>query len=412
MRIAVIGTGIAGLGAAYLLSRSHDVEVFEQDGRVGGHTNTVPYTEPGGRHLALDTGFIVHNRENYPNLVRLFGELGVATQDSEMSFSVACERCGLEYSGARPWMQGGNLTSPTFLPLLREIVRFMRTAPRAAAERDDETLRAFADREGYSAAFRDHFLVPLTASIWSTSPAQTGDFPARYAIRFFENHGMLRFRRFRWRSVAGGSDVYVRAILDRLPGRVHAGRGVRGVRRDADGVVLRTDGHEPARFDAVVVATHPDQALALLDDPTGDERRLLGAFAYTENETILHSHDGLLPRRRSARAAWNYRIMDCRSPAPTLTMTYDLNRLQRLQTDRHYLVTLNRGIEIPEEHVIERLSYAHPRYTTESLRAQGKLHGIAGAGRTWYCGAWQGYGFHEDGFASAVRVARGLGVRW
>ena len=254
--------------------------------------------------------------------------------------------------------------------------------------------------------------MPLTASIWSTPPAQTGDFPARYAIRFFENHGMLRFRRFRWRTVAGGSDVYVRAILDRLPGRVHTGRGVRGVRRDADGVVLRIEGHEPVRFDAVVVATHPDQALALLDDPTDDERRLLGAFAYTENETILHTHDGLLPRRRSARAAWNYRIIDCRSPAPTLTMTYDLNRLQRLQTDRHYLVTLNRGIEIPEEHVIERLSYAHPRYTTESLGAQGQLHHIAGAGRTWYCGAWQGHGFHEDGFASAVRVARGLGVRW
>ncbi len=412
MRVAVVGTGIAGLGAAYLLSRRHEVEVFEQAGYVGGHTNTVPTPLPDGRVLALDTGFIVHNRENYPNLIRLFDELGVRTQESEMSFSVSCARCGLEYSGARPWTQWQNLRSLAFLALLGEIVRFMRTAERAAARHEGETLAQFVARSRYSRRFRDHFLVPLAASIWSTSPAETLDFPASYAIRFFANHGMLRFRRFRWRTVTGGSQTYVRAILERLDGPVHTGDGVRAIRRDESGVAVTTHAGRGGRFDQVVVATHPDQALDMLEDPSADEQRILGAFAYTTNETILHTDVGVLPRRESARGAWNYRTEDCRDPAPTLTMTYDLNRLQRLGEAHHYLVTLNRGSEIAEDRIIRRLTYAHPRYTVAALRMQRELGVIAGANRTWYCGAWQGYGFHEDGFASAVRVARGLGVDW
>lgn len=411
MRVAVIGTGIAGIGAAYLLDGAHDVTVFERADYAGGHTNTVPTPLPDGRVLGLDTGFIVHNSENYPNLVRLFTELGVATQESEMSFSVSCARCGLEYSGARPWLQGANLIRPTFLPLMVEIVRFMRTARRTVGP-PEETLLEFAVRARYSRRFRDHFLVPLTASLWSTGPAETLDFPARYAIAFFANHGMLRFRRFTWRTVVGGSQTYVRAILERLRGTVVLGDGVRSLRRDADGVSIRTDSGRQMRFDAAVVGIHPDQALALLEDPSADERRLLGAFTYTTNETILHTDETVIPRRESARGAWNYRIADCRDPAPTLTMTYDLNRLQRLDEPRHYLVTLNRGTEIAGDKIIRRLSYAHPRYTAASLRAQGELGLIAGARRTWYCGAWQGNGFHEDGFASAVRVARGLGVDW
>lgn len=412
MRVAVIGSGIAGLGAAYLLSRRHDVEVFEQADYVGGHTNTVATPLPDGRTLALDTGFIVHNRENYPNLVRLFDELGVPTQESEMSFSVSCARCGLEYSGARPWTQWQNLRSPSFLALMAEIVRFMRTAERSAARHEEETLAEFAARSRYSRRFRDHFLVPLAAAIWSTSPAETLDFPASYAIRFFANHGMLRFRRFRWRTVTGGSQTYVRSILDRLPGPVHVGNQVAAIRRDESGVRVTTRGEDGGVFDQVVVAAHPDQALAMLADPSADERRILGAFAYTTNETILHTDERLLPARESARAAWNYRTEDCRAPAPALTMTYDLNRLQRLGEPRHYLVTLNRGSEIAEDRIIRRLTYAHPRYTVAALRMQRELGMIAGARRTWYCGAWQGHGFHEDGFASAVRVAHGLGVDW
>ncbi len=411
MNVAIVGTGIAGLGAAYLLDRAHDVTVFEQAGYVGGHTNTIPTRLSDGRVLGLDTGFIVHNRENYPHLVRLFAELGVATQESEMSFSVTCERCGLEYSGARPWRQWANLVRPSFLPLLAEIVRFMRTAQRDVGP-PEETLLQFAARARYSRRFRDHFLLPLTASLWSTGPAEALDFPAAYAIAFFANHGMLRFRRFAWRTVVGGSQAYVRQILDRFTGTVHLGDGVRSVRRDVEGVSVCTESGRTMRFDAVVMGTHPDQALALLEDPSDDERRLLGAFTYTTNETILHTDTRVIPRRQSARGAWNYRIVDCHDPAPTLTMTYDLNRLQRLDEPRHYLVTLNRGTEIAEDQIIRRLSYAHPRYTAASLRAQGELALIAGARRTWYCGAWQGNGFHEDGFASAVRVARGLGVDW
>lgn len=413
MRIAVVGSGIAGLGAAHLLSRAHDVEVFEGADYVGGHTRTVVLKRAGASDLALDTGFIVHNRENYPNLVRLFHELGVATQESEMSFSVTCGRCGLEYSGAKPWMQAANLRTPSYWALMTEIVRFRKTAERDVARGDAEiTLAQFAAARGYSQRFRDHFLLPLAASIWSTSPHATLDFPAAYAVRFFVNHGMLRFRRFRWRTVVGGSQTYVRQVLDRFPGRVHLADGVRSIRRDADGVVLRTHADVVARFDAVVIATHANQALGLLEDPSAEETRLLSRFDYTTNETVLHTDERLLPRRASARASWNYRIADCRDPTPTLTMTYNLNRLQRLGTPEHYLVTLNRGAEIRQEHIIERLSYSHPRYTAASIRAQPDVIAMNGTRRTWYAGAWQGYGFHEDGFVSAVRVARALGVDW
>lgn len=411
MNVAVVGAGIGGLGAAHLLSRAHTVTLFERAAYVGGHTNTVTVALPDGRALALDTGFLVHNRENYPNLVRLFGELGVATQASNMSFSVSCDRCGLEYSGARPWLQGANLMRPSFVPLMLEIVRFMRTAERSVGG-PDETLQQFATRQRYSRRFRDHFLVPLASALWSTGPSETLDFPAAYAVAFFANHGMLRFRRFTWRTVVGGSQTYVRAILARFPGTVHVGEGVRSIRRDPDGVTVRTEGGREERFDAVVLGTHPDQSLALLEDPSDDERRILGAFTYIDNETVLHTDSRLIPRRLSARGAWNYRVADCQAPTPTLTMTYDLNVLQQLDEPRDYLVTLNRGAEIAEDQIIRRLSYAHPRYTAASLRAQGELGVIAGARRTWYCGAWQGNGFHEDGFTSAIRVARDLGVVW
>ena len=413
MKVAVVGTGIAGLGAAYLLMRRHDVEVFEQARTLGGHSNTISVIGPGGRPLGLDTGFLVHNHTNYPNLVRLFAELGVATQDSEMSFSVSCERCRLEYSGRGPWAQGTNLLRPGFLSLSREIVRFLRTADQEVSRLDgDITLSEFTTNAGYSTNFRDHFLMPLTASIWSTAPDQALEFPAAFAIGFLRNHGMLGLRRFTWRTVTGGSRTYVDAITTRLGSRVHAETRVTTVRRDPDGVdVIVADGTS-RRFDAVVLATHADQSLALLADPSADEARVLGAFTFTENETVLHSDPRMIPRRRGARAAWNYRIADCRSQTSALTMTYDLNRLQALPRERPYLVTLNRGAEIAEHEIITRIVYHHPRVTFASLRAQDELPQIAGQRRTWFCGAWQGYGFHEDGFVSAIRVARDFGVEW
>lgn len=409
MRVAVVGTGIAGLGAAYALSRVHEVELFERESWAGGHTHTIVH-ETDGRTLALDTGFIVHNERNYPRLVRLFGDLGVRTQGSEMSLSVSCARCGLEYSGRRPFAQPRNLASPSFARLLRDILRFLRQDPRGVDA--DLTLERYVGNSGYTRGFRDHFLVPLTAAIWSTAPGGALDFPAAYALRFFQNHGMLGLRRFPWKTVTGGSDTYVQAIVSRFQDRLHLETEVRRVRRDADGVTLETSQGDALRFDKIVVATHPDQALGLLADPSDDERRILGAFSYSRNETVLHTDERFLPRRRAARASWNYQLADCRAPSERPTMTYYLNRLQRLDEAEHYCVTLNRGAEIREDRVIARMLYEHPLYTFESLRAQEELPTLNGQRHTAYCGAYHGFGFHEDGLVSGLRAAEAFGASW
>jgi predicted NAD/FAD-binding protein len=402
LKIAVIGSGISGLGAAYLLSRGHDVEVFEREPRAGGHTHTVVHDG-----LALDTGFLVHNVRNYPLLVRLFRELDVRTQDSEMSFSVSCG-CGLEYSGRRPFAQPRRLADPRFHGLLWEIGRWLRTA-RASLDRADcegWSLARYLDEHRYSGRFRSHFLVPLTSALWSTAPGRALEFPAAYAIRFFENHGMLGFGRFRWRALAGGSNTYVAALAERLGPRLHLGLGVCSLRRGADGVELRTDDGELRRFDQVVVATHADQALRLLEDPSADERRVLGGFEYTRNDVVLHTDSSFLPRARAARASWNYR----RNGGGRPTITYWLNRLQSLETETDYCVTLNEHVSA--EHVLRRLVYEHPIYTTRTLAAQRELPGLSGRRHTHYAGAHHGNGFHEDGLASGVRAAAALGVRW
>ena len=403
MRIAVVGSGIAGLGAAHLLARAHDVEVFERDARAGGHANTVLHAG-----LALDTGFLVHNARNYPLLTRLFAELGVGTHESDMSFSVACGGCGLEYSGRRPFANPANAARPGFLALLWEIGRWLRTA-RASLERSDyesSSLGEYLDAERYSSAFRRHFMVPLTSALWSTAPGRALEFPAAYAIRFFDNHGMLGFGRFRWRTVTDGSRAYVDAIARRLGGSLHLGLGVASIRRTPDAVEVRIDDGTVRSFDRIVVATHADQALALLEDPSDDERRVLGAFDYARNDAVLHTDDAFLPRAARARAAWNYRLGDGGRPI----VTYHLNRLQQLDTERDYCVTLN--ADVGDEHVIARFAYDHPQYTVSTLRAQGELPALNGARRTVYAGAHFGNGFHEDGLASGVRAAAALGVDW
>jgi len=396
MRIAVVGSGVSGLGAAYLLAQAHDVHVFERDGRAGGHANTVVHDG-----LALDTGFLVHNERNYPLLGRLFRELGVATHESDMSFSVSCSGCGLEYSGRRPFAQPTNMARPGFVGLLWEIGRWLRTA-----RPGDETqsLAEYLDEHGYSPGFRRHFLVPLTSALWSTAPGRALEFPAAYAIRFFDNHGMLGVGRFRWRTVSGGSRRYVDSIAERLGDRLRLGSGVRSVRRTPDGVELRV-GDAVERFDHVVLATHADQALGLLEDPTSHERRVLGGFAYTTNDAVLHTDSSYLPRTSQARASWNYRLGDDGQP----TITYHLNRLQALTAERDYCLTLNE--QVPEEHVLERFTYEHPLFTVETLRAQAELP-LLDRGRTHYAGAYFGNGFHEDGLASGVAAARALGVEW
>jgi predicted NAD/FAD-binding protein len=398
MRIAVIGTGIAGLGAAYALSRAHAVELFEKDLYPGGHTNTVVHAG-----LALDTGFIVHNEPNYPALVRLFDELGIGTQPSEMSFSVSCARHGLEYAGRRPLGRAP-------LRLVREIVRFLREARGTIERAREQTVGAYVAEHGYSVQFRDHFLVPLTASLWSSGTGAALDFPAGYALSFFDNHGMLGFRRRCWRTVVGGSRAYVNALLERSRATVHLGLPVRTITRDENGVELRTADGEAHRFDGAVLAVHGDQALPLLADASDDEQRVLSAFRSTASETVLHTDERLLPRP-GARASWNYRLADCGATNGHPTITYYLNRLQHLETDEHYCVTLNRTDEIAEDRVIRRISYEHPLYTFESLRAQAELPGL-NRGRTAFAGAWQGFGFHEDGLASGLRAAAAFGAEW
>jgi predicted NAD/FAD-binding protein len=403
MRIAVVGSGVAGLGAAYLLSRAHEVELFEKDSRPGGHVHTVEH-----RGLGLDTGFIVHNAANYPYLNRLFRELGVRVQESEMSFSVACGGCGLEWSGRRPFAQARNLASLRHHRFLLEVTRWLRTAVSTLDTAEGLTLGQYAERHGYSGRFRSHFLVPLTSALWSTAPERALDFPAAYAIRFFDHHGMLGFGRFRWRTVTGGSRRYVDALLERVRGSAHIGLGVRALRRTADGVELTTDDGERREFDRAVVATHADDALTLLADPSPAEQSALSAFRYTANETVLHTDERFLPRARAARASWNYQVNGSVRP----TVTYYLNRLQRLDVDEHYCVTLNRTDEVDPERVVMRTVYDHPLYTHETLRGQAEVAALNGSHRTLYAGAHLGNGFHEDGLASAVRAAGLLGVVW
>ncbi len=409
----MVGSGISGLASAWLLDPVHEVEVFERDSRIGGHTHTTRVPGPGGRPMALDSGFIVHNEVTYPLLVRMFRELGVATQPSEMGFAVSCERCGIEFSGVRLWTQPHAFRTPGFPALLRDVIRFQRTGERALdPDRAGLTLREFAQAEGYSQGFVDHYLVPLTSAIWSTGRDDALSFPAAYAVGFWRNHGILGFRRLEWRTVTGGSDTYVRAITDRLRGPVHVGLGVRSVRREGDGVVLVTDDGAYRRFDQVILAAHAPQSLAMLADATPDERRILSAFRTTESPVSLHHDESVLPARRRARAAWNHHVDDCRAPTPAPAMTYSLTRLQRLPTSEEWCVSLNRDDDIDPALCVMRTRYAHPVYDFAALAAQDELDVIQGAGNTWFAGAWTSTGFHEDGMRSAVRVARALGVDW
>jgi hypothetical protein len=358
--------------------------------------------------LALDTGFLVHNLRTYPLLTRLFRELGVATQESQMSFSVSYDDGRIEYSGRSPFAQRRNLVRPGHYALLWEIGRWLRTAGRTLDQGDweSQTLGAYLDTHGYSTAFRNQFLIPLTSALWSTAPGRALEFPAAYAIRFYENHGMLGFGRFKWRTVTGGSKSYVNALVASLPNGAQLNQGVRSIARTGEGVEIRTVDDASHHFDRVVIATHADEALAMLEDPSDEERRILGAFSYTVNETVLHTDASLLPRTRRAWASWNYRMADTGAP----TLTYYLNRLQRLKTSRNYCVTLNE--EIPEAHVLARFSYAHPLFTVGTLDAQRALTALSGARGTFYAGAHLGNGFHEAGLASGIAAAAALGVTW
>jgi predicted NAD/FAD-binding protein len=407
----VVGSGISGLGAAYLLSRVHDVTLFERDDRLGGHTHTVSHATPDGP-LALDTGFIVHNTRTYPLLVRLLDELGVKTRDSRMSFSVKCDRCGIEYCGTGLHRQPRIFTSLRHQRLLFDVARFLRRAPGTLHHVDERvTLADYLATERYSPAFRDHYLVPLVAAVWSKGAGSALEMPARYVLQFMDNHAMLGFRRLMWRTVEGGSREYVRAIVKHLGMSVRVRTPVTAVERHPHGAYLRLANGERHDVDAVVVATHADQALALLADPSEDERRLLGAFSYTSSETVLHTDSRLLPSP-AARASWNFHTRDCQWPADRPTITYYLNSLQGLDGPVDYCVSLNQTSNIDPDRVIRTMTYEHPVYTVEAEQAQRELPQLNGRRHTAFAGAYHGYGFHEDGLAAAVRAAAAFGVNW
>jgi predicted NAD/FAD-binding protein len=403
MRIAIVGSGIAGLTAAHHLHRDHEIELFEAGSHVGGHVHTHDVTL-GGRQYAVDTGFIVFNHRTYPHFTKLLAGLGAESQASEMSFSVSCARSGLEYNGSglnALFAQRENLVRPGFWGMLADILRFNREAPRLLETNGAETaLGDYLERGGYGRRFRDYYILPMGAAIWSTDPAVMLRFPARFFVRFFMNHGLLSIRdRPLWRVIRGGSRTYVERLIAPFRDRVRLRTPVLGVTRHQDRVELQlADGS--ARFDALFLACHSDQALGLLRDPSAAEREVLSAIPYQPNEAVLHTDTRLLPRRRLAWAAWNYLMPE--GPGGRVSLTYDMNILQGLDTPETLCVTLNASERIDPDRVIARMTYHHPLFTPAGVAAQARHREIDGTGRTYYCGAWWRYGFHEDGVASAL----------
>jgi predicted NAD/FAD-binding protein len=413
MKIAVIGSGIAGLGAAWLLSRQHEVVLFEKESRLGGHTDTHRVVQ-SGREYAIDSGFIVYNPINYPLLTRLFDELGVASQPTTMGFSVQDARSGLEYNATNlnaMFCQRSNLLSPKFIRMVREILRFYRECGALLEQSDDgPTLGDYLREHRYSTLFIEDHLIPMASALWSSPSAQVLDFPAKYLVRFMANHRMLQVDdRPQWRVVQGGSSNYIAAMEKTWGVSVRLDCPARAVRRDGDAIHVTSKIGEEA-FDQVVLACHSDQALALLSDPSEAERAILGAIGYQENETVLHTDARILPRRRAAWAAWNAYIPE--RPGADCTVSYCMNLLQSLQSPEPFIVSLNRTADIAADKILARRRYQHPVYTHASVAAQAQRERINGVGRTWYAGAYWGFGFHEDGLRSGVEVARALGVSW
>ena len=403
MKIAIIGTGIAGNVVAYKLRQEHDITVFESGAYVGGHTNTVDVYEDG-RKLAVDTGFIVFNDRTYPNFIQLLDEIGQDSQPSEMSFSVQAEDGRLEYSGSSLnalFAQRRNIVRPPFYRMIRDILRFNETAlPETARLDDSTTLGNYLAEHGYSHEFVDHYLVPMAAAIWSAEPVSVLDMPVKFLLQFFANHGLLQISdRPVWHVIKGGSRQYVNKLVAQHRDRIRLNSPVQTVRRVDDRVELRTAAGGREVFDSVFVACHGDQALSLLVDATPDEREVLGAIRYQQNEAILHVDDSLMPKRRRAWAAWNYHIPQ--DSTRHVAVTYNMNILQGLDAENQYLVTLNNDQYIDPGKIIRRVQYEHPVYSRESVAAQQQQAHI-NRDRTFFCGAYWRNGFHEDGVVSAL----------
>ena len=411
-RIAVIGSGISGLSAAYFLSRHHEVHMYERDNRVGGHTHTVMVDSAKGQ-IPVDTGFIVHNDRTYPNFCRLINELGVETQASDMSFAVTALSGSFEYAShglGGFFAQKSNLFSARHYTLLREILRFNREAPRVLADPNAEgkTLGQFLDDGRYSPVFVERYLIPMAGAVWSMAPADMPGFPVMTLIRFMHNHGMLGLNTHpNWKTIRGGSHAYLGPITAPFQKRIAKGTTITSVDRQERGVTIQLQDRPAQHFDEVVFACHGDQILPMLANPTEAERAILNSFTTTRNETCLHTDTTLLPRRNAARASWNYLLGD----EGKVTVTYHMNRLQSLHTTEEYCVTLNANGELDRSKVLRSMTYEHPLYNRAAIRAQERWSEISGKNHTHFCGAYWFYGFHEDGVRSGMRVAETLGVR-
>lgn len=406
MKIAIIGTGIAGNVVAARLHPHHDITVFEATDHVGGHTHTHDIEHAGGLY-AIDTGFIVFNKCTYPNFLHLLAQLGIEPQPSKMSFSVQCARSGIEYSGRNLntlFAQRRNLLRPGFLGMLRDILRFNRNAPALLeGSEDDLGLGAYLQRNGYGRAFVEHYIIPMGAAIWSADPKQMYDFPARYFIQFFANHGLLSVNKHpQWYVIPGGSRSYVDRLATSFLDRIRLNTPVRHIRRHPDRVAVYTEDAGTEHFDQVFLACHSDQALAILDDASVAERSVLGAIRYQPNEAVLHTDVSLMPKRRLAWAAWNYHVPAGKQHQAAVT--YNMNILQDLRAPVQFCVTLNNPDAIDPRTIIKRIRYDHPVYTAQAVQAQQRHCEINGAQRTYFCGAYWGYGFHEDGVVSALRA--------
>lgn len=417
-RIAIVGSGVAGLTAAWALRDAAHVTLFEADHRLGGHAHSHLMGRPDGTHDVVDTGYIVMNYSTYPTLVRLFEELGVKTQPAEMSMSVSCGGCGVEYAGARGigglLASGRSVSNRKYLRMLTEVPRFHRAARALlnSETQDDETFRMFLARNNFTQYFLDHYATPLVACVWSCPPDLALDYPARYLFAFLNNHGMLRiFGSPQWHTVVGGSREYVNRIATSVP-EILCKTKITAITRLDGGVEVASSDGAVNTFDGAIVATHPDQALAMLTDSTPLEKEVLGAFRYTANLVQLNDDEALLPASPRARASWNYRSTTCdASASSSAAITYDMNRLQHIDSPSRYLVTLNAATTVQPSSVHKRIHYAHPQYTPVSVAAQRKLPEL-NTPQLAFAGAYHGWGFHEDGARSGAAAARILGARW
>lgn len=417
-KIAIIGTGIAGMASAWLLDQRYQTILIDKKNYIGGHTNTISVNnEETDTVTAVDTGFIVYNEPNYPNLVGLFDTLEVATRATDMTFSASILNSGLEYAGNNLdtlFAQRKNLLSPRFIKLVYDILKFNRHAKALINDNQPDpelTLGEFLSDLHIGKAMQDDYLLPMAAAIWSCPPQQMQSFPAKSFAQFFNNHGLLNVTdRPQWRTVIGGSQCYVEKLLSSFLGEIIINNGVSKVDRQADGVIITLEDGQQIEVDQVVIATHADEALSLLSNPTEQEQKLLSAFRYQENDTYLHTDPNLMPKQRKVWSCWNYLAKQSGETTPSVSVSYWMNALQGLDESQNYFVSLNPIYEIDPDKIIRRIHYMHPVFDNQAMAAQKQLHQLQGDNRTWFAGSYFGYGFHEDALSSAVSIAKNLNV--